>query len=424
MHYFPDRIPRRYRLLGLLISGTALYFFANIQRVAIPGSIFDVLQQELHVSAPYITAFGSSFMYIYALCQLGIGLLVDRYSGRRVIAFGAALFCIGSFLFPLSHTLTMLYLSRVLTGLGASALYLSMVREIMRVFDKNFTIFLSVLILIGYAGGIIANAPLVVCVNHFGWRDTLLAVAAGTVFFYLIFLLAKGSMRTAPAKELPFSSTPFRTVLAKRHNLYLFLFTGINFGLYYVLQTVIGKKFLEDYCQMSSGNAACILSVMGVISAFSGLGFAILSRMLGNRRQIFVRIVGVTCLLVFASLTVLLLLEIRTAWIAALLCLLSFTASTSSIAVPLLRETNMAKFSGVSVSLLNFSCYITVALLGNAVGFLMNLYPPQQIGDLWVYSGKSYLAVFGVMFLLSGIVTWCAFRLRETNGENMADETH
>ena len=38
------------RVWTLLICGSALYFFANIQRVAIPGSIFDELQTALQIS--------------------------------------------------------------------------------------------------------------------------------------------------------------------------------------------------------------------------------------------------------------------------------------------------------------------------------------------------------------------------------------
>lgn len=416
-------IPASFRFWALLVCGTALYFFANIQRVAIPGSVFDCLQQELKVSAPCITALGSSFMYTYAFSQLAIGLLVDRYGGHRIIAFGAILFCAGSLLFPLVHSLPALYLTRALTGLGASAFYLSLVKETMRSFNKNFTIMLSVVIFIGYTGGIVANAPLVHYVALTSWRHVMLATAFSTLGFYLLYLLAYAGAAPYPVQPIPFSLAPMRTVMAKRHNRHTFLFCGINFGLYYVIQTVIGKKFLEDYCQFTNAQAAGVLSLTGMISAVSGLGLAVASRLSGNRRQIFVRFVGLSCLFVFVMLTVLLLLEVRTAWIAGLLCLLAFTASTSSIVVPLLRETNVVEYTGVSVSLLNFSCYITVAVLGNAVGLLMNLYKPEQHGAILLYGTPSYVAVFGTMLGLSGVVAWCAFQLRETRGEYLADST-
>lgn len=406
-------IPRKHRARCLLACGLAMYFLANIHRVAIPGSVFDALQQELDVSAAYVTALGSSFMYIYAVSQLRIGLLVDRYGGGRVIGIGMLLFCAGSIMFPLSHSLFRLYFSRAIVGLGASSLYLSLVREIQRTSDRHFTIMVAIMIMIGYLGGIVANWPFVWCVNIIGWRAVMLCTAGVSIGFYLLFMLARSTLKMPAVKPVSLGSKPYRTVLRERHNVNLYLFCGINFGLYYVLQTVIGKKFLEDFCGMSSNHAAGILSVMGTISAVSGLGLAIASTMLGNRRRIFFRIIGVSCVLIFLCVTLFIFFEVRTAWLAGFLCLLSFTASTSSIAIPLLRETNHPSHAGVSVSILNFSCFTFVALLGNAVGFLMNLFPPGVRDGIKVYSVYSYLAVFGVMLLLSGLVLWCSFRLRD-----------
>ncbi len=416
-------LSNRLRLGGLLTSGTALYFFANIQRVAVPGSIFDLLQSELHVSAPYITALGSAFMYVYALNQLLIGLLVDRYGGARVTAIGSFFFCFGSLLFPFSGSLFMLYFSWAMIGLGASSIYLSLVNEVMRHFNKNFTIMLSVVILIGYLGGIMANAPFVAGVGLLGWRMMLKLVALVSIVFYLLFLAAEKTSATRPIQKSPFRLQRFATLLKKRHNRDLFLFSGLNFGLYYVLQTVLGKKFLEDFCLMSNDRAAMVLSVMAITSAFSGLISAVLSRLANNRRQIFLRISGLMCGSVFLVITGLILFEIRTPWIALFLCLLAFTASTSSIAIPLLRETNEPDVVGAAVSVMNFCFYISVALFGNAVGFLMNLFKPEPRNGLLIYSSHSYLAVFGFLFILSGLVVFHAWRLRETMGRNVAEST-
>ena len=419
----PNIPARTWRLWILLLCGTALYFLANVQRVAVPGSIFDLLQGELHVSAPYITALGSAFMYVYALNQLLIGLLVDRYGGGRVIAVGAVFFCLGSVLFPFSHSLTMLYVSRALLGLGASAFYLSLVRETMHAFNKNFTIMLSVVILVGYLGGIMANAPFVAGVGLLGWRTLLKLVAGATLLFCVLFLLVERGFSHPATHAIPFSLRRFAALFKRRHNLDLFVFSGLNFGLYYVLQTVIGKKFLEDFCLMGTGPAALTLSAMAITSAFSGLFFAILSRLLDHRRRIFVRLSGVMCVSVFLAITTLVLLEIRTPWIALLLCLLSLTASTSSITIPLLRETNEVVQVGAAVSFMNFCFYISVAVFGNAVGFLMNLFKPEPRQGILVYSSHSYLAVFGFLTLLAGLVLFHAWRLRETMGKDVADST-
>ena len=71
--------------ITLIFLACILYVMANFQRVAIPGAIFDTLQADLQANAPTITSFGATFMYTYAFSLLAIGMLVDRFSGVKVI---------------------------------------------------------------------------------------------------------------------------------------------------------------------------------------------------------------------------------------------------------------------------------------------------------------------------------------------------
>ena len=416
-------VHRKFRLWILLLCGSILYFFANVQRVAIPGSIFDELQKSLNVSAACITNLGSAFMYVYALNQLVIGLLVDRFGGCRVIATGALLFCIGSAVFPFSDSLFMLYFSRAIVGLGASAVYLSLVKETARTFTRNFTVMLGLLVLIGYTGGIMANAPFIAGVQIVGWRMMLKIIAAATFLAYLIFVGIKFTLKMPAIQNVPFSFTPFLELLKRRHNRSLFLFSGINFGLYYVLQTVIGKKFLEDFCFMGEVRAAWILSLLGVLSATSSFFAASLSRLLGNRRRLFVRTAGLGCILSFLALLLAIGFDCRTQWIALFFCTLTITANVAPVTISLLRETNLPNVVGVSVSFMNFYAYITVAILGSLTGILMDLFPPVLKDSVHIYGRNSYLVVFTFLFLLSCVVVYNSFRLRETNGENCAETT-
>ena len=88
--------------ITLIFLGTMFYFFANFQRIAIPGAIFDILEQELRVTAPYITAFGAIYMYVYAFTQLINGVLVDRFGGFRIMLTGGIILSLGALLFPVT----------------------------------------------------------------------------------------------------------------------------------------------------------------------------------------------------------------------------------------------------------------------------------------------------------------------------------
>ena len=123
--------------ISLILLGTLFYFVANFQRIAVPGAIFDVLEQELSVGAPQITAFGAIFMYVYAFTQLLNGVFVDRYGGYRVMLVGGIIMSIGCIIFPLTANLSLMYFSRALMGLGGSMFYLSIIKELGLLFEEK-----------------------------------------------------------------------------------------------------------------------------------------------------------------------------------------------------------------------------------------------------------------------------------------------
>ena len=389
--------------LILISIGTLFYFYANFQRIVIPGTIFDFLQHELSVSAPYITTFGAIFMYIYAFNQLIIGVLVDKFGGLRVMLAGGLILFLGALLFPLSSNLFIMYLSRALVGLGSSTFYLSLIRELKEVFsDKNFGIAISVMLCIGYCGGIAANAPFVFLMKYMSWREILLILTSVIGIAALIFILLLKKIPITPInKHVKLRTLPFRLVLHKRHNRNLFSFACCNFGISYAIQTIIGKKFLEDYCLLPSTKSAIILSIMAVVAAVFNIINASFCKMCHNHRVIFLKNASIITFVSLLIICLFLAFDIRSIFIAFIFCVLAANASLSSLLVPVLHLTNRKMVSGTAVSIMNFCFFTMVGLLGTIMGFLLNLFEPTKVGDVLVYPRESYLAVFGMFFLIS-----------------------
>ena len=401
--------------LGLILLGTLFYFVANFHRIAIPGAIFDVLEQELRVGAPEITAFGAIYMYVYAFTQLLNGIFVDRCGGYRVMLVGAVVMCLGCFLFPLTSSLPLMYFARALLGLGGSMFYLSIIKELGKMFEeKDFGIALSVMLFVGYAGGIAANAPFVMAMRFLNWREILLIIAGivlVSVVAYLI-LLPKIKLQDIN-KHVSFKTLPFKLVLHKSHNRALFTFACCNFGISYVIQTVIGKKFLEDFCLMTSAKAAVVLSIMAIVAAVFNIVNASVCKLFHNHRVIFLK--GASFVTFFSLLLICLLIwfEVRTIFIAFIFCVLAANASLSSLLVPVLYATNRKMISGTAVSLLNFSYFMMVGLLGTVTGYILNIFEPTRIGNTLVYSNSSYLLLFGVFLVLSVYEIYRATKLSD-----------
>ena len=400
-------------LFTLISLGALFYFFANFQRIAIPGAVFDLLQQELAVSAPYITAFGAIFMYLYAVNQLIIGVLVDRYGGLRVMLTGGIILGLGALLFPISTNLPLMYFSRVLVGIGGSCFYLSLIRELRECFsDKNFGIAISVMLCIGYCGGIAANAPFVFMMKYMNWRTILVILALIILAGVLLFIILSPKVKYPEInRNVKLRTLPFRLVLHKKHNRNLFSFACCNFGISYAIQAIIGKKFLEDFCCMPTAKAAVVLSIMAIIAAAFNIINASVCKMCHNHRVVFLKNASVITFLSLLTICTCLIFNIRTPLIAIIFCILAGNASLTSLLVPVLHLTNRKMVSGTAVSIMNFCFFTMVGLLGTAMGFLLNLFAPEKIGDVLVYSNKSYLAVFGLFFLISVFEMYKAMKL-------------
>lgn len=411
------------RVFLMLSMGVLLYFFANFQRVAIPGSIFNELQSSLNVGAKYITALGSMFMYIYAAGQLCAGLLADRYGGERVITFGALLFCLGSILFPFCDSLFMLYLCRFLVGMGASSIYLSLVKILAFRFPKKFPILLGFFLLCGYGGGVVATAPLVYMVQALTWRTAMAVFGAGALVSYIFFVLSKHLVTLPRVTNAPFSFRVFGELLKRKHNRNMILYSSCSFGTYYCIHTVIGKKFLEDFCRMPTEKAAWYIAVLGIIASVSGFCMAFISQAWGNRRKHFLVASGCVAVFSYGFILVALCLDWRTSFVGILLFGITWFANQGTLSVPMMKDTNVPEAMGAIVSLCNGLVYLMVALLGNAVGFLLDMFEPVKSGNILIYTNKSYIAVFLLFFLLSCCTLYNACRLRDTRGGNVASTT-
>lgn len=399
--------------LLLIFLGAFFYFLANFHRIAIPGAIFDLLQHELKLSAPYITTFGAIFMYIYAFNQLVIGVMVDRFGGLRVMLTGGIILALGSLLFPLTSNILIMYFARALLGLGGSMFYLSLIREIREcVSDKDFGIAISIMLFVGYAGGIAANAPFVFALRYMNWRELILIIAGVTLIAVTIFyLIVKKVTLPEINKNVKMRTLPFRLVLHKKHNRNLFSFACCNFGISYTIQTIIGKKFLEDFCYMTTSKSAMILSIMAVIAAIFNIINASLCKICHNHRVRYLKNASVITFISLLIICICLFFNIRTSLIAIIFCVLAGNASLTSILVPVLHLTNRKMFSGTAVSIMNFCFFMMVGFLGTATGFLLNVFKPEKVCDILVYSEKSYLAVFGMFFLLSLFELYKAMKL-------------
>ena len=402
----------KWRNITLLAMVSLMYFFVNLQRSAIPGALFNQLQTEFDLTPSGVASLGSGFTYVYAVAQLIVGLLIGKFGWVKTVRTGGLLFSLGALFFPLSTTFPMAYTCRLMTGLGAGCIYLSAVQMTMETFPEKFSMALGINLIIGFTGGVVANAPLTAVEKIFGWKLVLLTIGIVLAALYVTWVLFSiGASCSAIEQDRKIGS--LKNVISKHSNWYIWIFNWVNFGLFYVIQTVIGKKYLEDFANFPPATAAMIFSATGIIAAFSGVGQAWLSGLLGDRKAIFCRGATIVSLIVFSGQIIMLITTGYPKICAALFCLLAATATMSALTIPLLKESNSGSDFGLAAGMMNFGNYMAVAVFGDLAGFLIGLYPAKIIDGIKVYGNSSYTALFTALLLFIAPAMTCAWLIKD-----------
>jgi len=409
-----------WRKLLLLLCMCLLYFFSYFQRIAVPGICFDELQVDFKASAAAITALGSIFLYIYGFAQFFIGVLADRYGGRRTMLAGASILAAAGIMFPLSNSLPMLYISRAILAAGASTIFLSLVKEIDTLFNpRHFAIWLGIALFMGYSGGIVGTYPLERAISHFGWRQALLgagllSLAALAIAFIVFRIFREGRAHGAARADKLYIGAVLRNKLSYPP----MIASMVIFAIYFLFQASIGKKMLTDCCGITSARAAGITFVMMIVCATASSLSGFVSRLIGNRRKPII----IACTFLNLVTNAVLALHLGGApdyrLIAAGFVILALAASPAPITLSAVKEVNLSKAAATSVGIANCTAYVLVAVVTNLAGVVMDSFAGQacQTAQGIVYPVLAYRLIITVCAVLAAAGFAASFFVRETRG--------
>ena len=179
---------------GIVLLLAAVLFLNYVDRGALPTAAA-AIQDDLGFSAGQLGVLFSAFFWSYALLQIPVGWLAERFGAQRVLAAGLALWAAATMLVGLAHSFTVLLLLRVLLGVGESAGFpcvsklLATVVPAAALGRANGVVAFAYLF--GPVVGTFASGRLTV---HFGWRATFLVFGS----LSLLWLLPWSRVRLPP----------------------------------------------------------------------------------------------------------------------------------------------------------------------------------------------------------------------------------
>ena len=191
-----DRLAPKLLLAVFLPFATGYFlsfFFRNVNAV-----IAKDLARDFALTPSELGLLTSAYLFAFALAQLPVGVLLDRYGPRRVMA---SLLCVagcGALTFGLAQDFIVLTLGRALIGLGVSAGLMGAIKGFSLWFPPSRLATLNGWYLaVGGIGGMSATAPVEAMLGTIGWRALFYGLA-------VLSLLAAAFIFTAvPEKSLP-----------------------------------------------------------------------------------------------------------------------------------------------------------------------------------------------------------------------------
>ncbi|HET7886887.1 MAG TPA: MFS transporter [Bradyrhizobium sp.] len=132
----------------------------------------------------------SSFLWLYVVCLVPMGMIVDKLGTRRVNAAGIGLWSIATALTGLATGFGMLIATRVLMGVGESTTYPASGRVIREWIPlKERALFAAIFNGGAYFGPAIGGLVLAWLVSQVGWRMTFLICAAVGFLWLLAWMI-------------------------------------------------------------------------------------------------------------------------------------------------------------------------------------------------------------------------------------------
>lgn len=139
-----------------------LFYFYEFFLGVFLGTIAPDFMKSMHLNAEEFSFIGSAYYITYSIMQTPVGVLVDRYGARRLLAIAAFLYTLGVFCISFAHSFYSAFLSRMMMGLGASFAFVSLLVLALNWFPRRqFGLFAGLAQFLGAVGPILAGAPLV-----------------------------------------------------------------------------------------------------------------------------------------------------------------------------------------------------------------------------------------------------------------------
>jgi MFS family permease len=180
-----ERAPRRrWRIAWLLGLGVLVNYFDRVNLSVSHGALYTAFGLS-DVAFGYLSA---AYNWSYALCQLPVGVVLDRFGVRRVQRAGIFIWSMASFAAAITPNLTGFFGARLLLGIGEAPTFPANAKAIGTWFPQHERSFATSLTDAAAKFASAIGVPLLgILLLRVGWRWSFAATGAISLLYLLVF---------------------------------------------------------------------------------------------------------------------------------------------------------------------------------------------------------------------------------------------
>ena len=400
----------------MLTVGQFTAVVAVLQRSSLGVATTETLDR-FGITAATLAAFSMVQLLVYAGLQVPVGVLIDRYGSRLLIALGSLIMAGAQTMFAFADSLPLAFAARAVLGIGDALVFISVMRLVPAWFPPERSAKLTnatgpvnqlgfVLSAVGFAS-VLAAA---------GWTPSFLfaaavSVASGVVALLLLRDSPRGRPPRVPLREaLTTAGHGVREAWAEPGTRlgfwlgFMTLFTGMTFGVMW------GYPFLTVGQGLSPGTAGILMLALTIAGLVYGVTLGTFMAHHPYYRSLIA--IGVVALVAAVWAVVLLWPGRAPLWLLVLLVLAVPAPTIGAVMTfDIARTSNPPRRLGSAIGVVNGGAFLGTLTSVMAIGLVLQVTTPGGSTD---YSADAFRWAFATQYVLwaIGIVQTVRYRRR------------
>lgn len=404
----------RFQAITIWLTATSFVIYELIVSNGFCSVSSDLQTNDLNLSIDSIGLLAAVPCLAYALCQIPAGILVDKYSVKKVLSSAALLVSAGMGIYSFAQSVNILLISQILVSIGSAFAFISTAILVGRWFPKErFSLFFGITECLGNLSVVTANMFLPQLILYAkGWRVASLTLAIiGIAVFIGILLIVKCKPEGQTQKKNTVSNKPnsfelFKQLAGIKQYWIAVVFAGLFLGTLFNFSANWLISFQDIFDANNLKHSAMVNSLLLLGLTIGNPAFGVLSLKLRARRKFL--IIGS-----FLSMILLVILvlgpAIRSDFAIFLYFCFGLSSSSGILVYSVIMDILPPDLEGMGIGICNTVVYVSGAVLSLIIAEVIK-YESNLNRDL-LTSNKMALSGF---FIAVAVAFFLSFLIKES----------